>query len=194
MGDDRWREEQEWPLRRASVERWYLHGSGVLATTTPGTADGCSTIAHDPADPVPTIAGATFLPAQEMATRSGLRDRRSVQSRDDVLVFESAPLRTRRELTGELAAEVWVALDRAGGDVVVTLSQVLPDGSSPHIADGVTRVAAGEPAVDGEGRRPCTSTSRPPASHSRRDSGCVSSWPPRASRASTSIRGAAPGI
>ncbi len=72
-----------------------------------------------------------------------------MQARADVLVFESAPLTMPVELTGPLAAELHVALDRAGGDLCVALSELLPDGRALHLADGIARVRAGEPGADG---------------------------------------------
>ncbi|MDW5593894.1 CocE/NonD family hydrolase [Conexibacter stalactiti] len=123
----------------------------AAAAASPSASAGAapSVLLHDPADPVPAIAGATFLPGQDVTLRSGPRDRRPVQARADVLVFESAPLTEEAELTGELAAEIWVALDRRGGDVVVALSELLPDGRALHLADGVARLAAGAPGADG---------------------------------------------
>jgi uncharacterized protein len=153
MGADRWRDAAAWPPPEARAEAWELRGDGVLAGAgAAGAAEGCassSLLLHDPADPVPAIAGATFLPGQDVTLRSGPRDRRPAQARDDVLVFQSAPLAAAAELTGELAAEIWVALDRRGGDVVVALSELLPDGRALHLADGVARVPAGAPGADG---------------------------------------------
>ncbi|HST40635.1 MAG TPA: CocE/NonD family hydrolase [Conexibacter sp.] len=149
MGADRWRDLDAWPPPGIVASASHLHADGSLSPRTPAAEVAPSLIAHDPADPVPALAGATFLPGQDVTLRSGPRDRRPVQARADVLVFESAPLEADAELTGELAAEVWVALDRRGGDVVVALSELLPDGRALHLADGVARLAPGAPGADG---------------------------------------------
>jgi len=143
MGADRWRDEDEWPLRRARTVAWHLRPDGALDPAPPPSEARPSAIAHDPADPVPTVAGATILPDGKAMLRSGARDRRAVQARADVLVFESAPLEEPLEITGPLAAEIWIVPDRAGADVVVALSEVMADGRAMHVADGVVRLPAG---------------------------------------------------
>lgn len=143
MGANRWRDEDTWPLRRARAIAWHLHPDGALDPAPPPARAEASPLAHDPADPVPTVAGATLLPGGEATLRAGARDRRGVQARADVLLFESAPLADPLELTGPLAAEVWLVPDPAGADVVVALSEVLSDGRALHVADGVSRLPAG---------------------------------------------------
>ncbi len=138
FGRDAWREAADWPPPEMRMEEWLLPHE-----------EEPSVLHHDPADPVPTLAGATFLPGQDVTLRSGPRDRRANQARADVLVFDDEPLTAPTELTGPLAAELHVALDAAGGDLHVALSELLPDGRALHLADGITRVRAGEPGADG---------------------------------------------
>lgn len=143
MGANRWRDEDEWPLRRARTVAWHLQPGGALDVAPPPTEAQPSPIAHDPGDPVPTVAGATLLPDTEVGSRYGVRDRRAVQARADVLVFESPSLAEPLEITGPLAAQVWLVPDAAGADVVVALSELMPDGRVLHIADGIRRLPAG---------------------------------------------------
>jgi len=51
-----WRDEQAWPLARAELQRWYLHGGGALqrAKAAPGAAP--SQYDFDPRFPVPSIS------------------------------------------------------------------------------------------------------------------------------------------
>jgi putative CocE/NonD family hydrolase len=53
----RWRAEQEWPLARLKLTPYYLHASGRLASEPPDVAEPPARFVHDPAHPVPTIAG-----------------------------------------------------------------------------------------------------------------------------------------
>ena len=41
MGDNRWRQEREWPLARTSWTNYYLHAGGVLGTAAPGQEGVC---------------------------------------------------------------------------------------------------------------------------------------------------------
>ena len=56
MGENAWRDEQEWPLARTRYTPWYLQQAGGLSPDGPA----CSApdeFRHDPADPVPTVGG-----------------------------------------------------------------------------------------------------------------------------------------
>ncbi|MDW5595532.1 CocE/NonD family hydrolase [Conexibacter stalactiti] len=140
LGVDRWREEQAWPPARMREQRWFLDG-GALGPVPPPDGAGRSAFVHDPADPVPTIAGATMQPGDELCLVSGPRDRRAVQARADVLTFTSAPLERATELTGPLRARLWVASEAPDFDVVATLSWVEPDGRALHLSDGIVRAS-----------------------------------------------------
>jgi putative CocE/NonD family hydrolase len=72
MGDNVWRDEEDWPLPRTQWTRWYLHADGTLSPEEPaggaGDADGIagravSHFRYDPADPAPTTGGQVLLPA-----------------------------------------------------------------------------------------------------------------------------------
>jgi putative CocE/NonD family hydrolase len=53
----RWREEQEWPLARAVITPFYLHGDGALSTEEPAAGAAPRAFTFDPAHPVPTLGG-----------------------------------------------------------------------------------------------------------------------------------------
>src|SRR6266540_4807639 len=91
MGENRWRDEDDWPLARARETRWYLREGGRLTRDGPGE-EMPEEYVYDPHDPAPTIGGPTSLPARMFGTNSGPRDQRSVEARADVLVYTSAPL------------------------------------------------------------------------------------------------------
>src|SRR6202453_1419223 len=65
MGKNEWRDEDEWPLKRAKETRYFLHsvrnansisGDGGLSTTKPG-AEWADSFVYDPSNPVPTVGG-----------------------------------------------------------------------------------------------------------------------------------------
>lgn len=152
-----WREEQTWPPLRMREQRWFLDG-GALSPSPPPAGAAPSAYVHDPADPVPTVAGATMQPGDELSLVAGPRDRRAVQARADVAVFTSAPLERPTELTGPLKAVLWLAAPAPDFDVVATVSWVEPGGRALHLSDGILRMSfrAGPQGA----RRRCAPTSR----------------------------------
>jgi putative CocE/NonD family hydrolase len=139
MGENRWRDEQEWPLRRARPTDFFLHattganglgGDGSLERTTPGRVQP-DTFTYDPAKPVPTgLFGAySRMPV----------DRREIQQRQDVLVYTSAPLTEPLEVTGPVRAVLWIASSATDTDFTAAISDVHPDGTARALTDGILR-------------------------------------------------------
>ncbi|GAA4539266.1 CocE/NonD family hydrolase [Pseudonocardia xishanensis] len=131
MGENRWRDEAEWPLARTRTTRMYLHDNGSLAAETPGdeTAD---VYVYDPDDPVPT-AGGRYV-------GGGVRDQRANQARADVLVYTAPPVDDVLEITGPLSLRLFVATDAPDTDFVAVVSDVHPDGFVHNLAEGLVRM------------------------------------------------------
>jgi putative CocE/NonD family hydrolase len=147
MGDNRWRDEQEWPLTRAVWTELYLHsggeantraGDGVLSFTAPGD-EPADAYRYDPRDPVPTVGGPTVLPGAGVGANAGPKDQAGVEARADVLVYSSAPLETEIEVTGPLTATLFAATSAPDTDWMVKLVDVHPDGRAYSLADGAVR-------------------------------------------------------
>jgi putative CocE/NonD family hydrolase len=139
MGENKWRDEQEWPLARAKPTAYYLRsggnantleGDGVLSTSEPAAekADG---YVYDPWDPVPTgaIGGYSRIPS----------DQRAVEQRRDVLVYTSEPLAADLEVTGPVALRLWVSSSAPDTDFTGKLVDVFPDGTARALTDGILR-------------------------------------------------------
>jgi putative CocE/NonD family hydrolase len=140
MGDNTWRDEQEWPLARARNTVFYLHsggkaatleGDGSLSTIAPANEPNDSYV-YDPWDPVPTgaIGGYSRIPS----------DQRERQKRRDVLVYTSASLDADLEVTGPLTVTLWIASSAPDTDFTAQLSDVFPDGTARALTDGILRV------------------------------------------------------
>jgi putative CocE/NonD family hydrolase len=138
MGENRWRDEDGWPLARAGESPWYLRAGGVLSPAPPGEEEPDEYV-YDPADPAPTVGGPTSLPAPMLKTNSGPLDQRRVESRPDVLVYTSDPLERPLEVTGLLTMALYAATSARDTDFVVKLTDVDPDGASTILAEGVLR-------------------------------------------------------
>lgn len=138
MGENRWRDEDDWPLARATEEAWHLRGGGGLTREAPGDEPPDEYV-YDPNDPAPTIGGPTSLPARLMKPNSGPLDQRRLADRPDVLVFVSEPFEEPVEVTGPIALVLHAATDAPDTDFVAKLVDVRPDGTSIILAEGVLR-------------------------------------------------------
>jgi len=143
MGENRWRDEQEWPLTRTRYTKYYLQsagkantssGDGQLVTKAPG-AGGTDTYIYDPANPVPTKGG-NLLP---VSLGAGPAEQGEVAKRDDVLVFSTAPLTQDTEVTGNITMTLYAASSAPDTDFTAKLIDVHPDGKAYNLADGIIR-------------------------------------------------------
>ena len=162
MGENRWRDESDWPLPRTHYVRWYLHssletggpantrrGAGGLSTAPPGD-EPPDAYTYDPSDPVPTQGGSTLIIPQ------GVADQREVEARQDVLVYTSEPLERDLELTGPISVTLYAASSAVDTDFTAKLVDVRPDGYAHNLQDGIVRArfrtSAAEPSLIQPGR------------------------------------------
>lgn len=126
MGENRWREADDWPIPGTKFTRFYFHskgsaqlsgGGGALSTAAPGK-EPVDRYTYDPADARP-------IPVQ---TLTGPVDMAASQMRDDVLVYTSEPLKTPVEVTGSLAATIYISTTAPSTDLMVRLFDVYPNG------------------------------------------------------------------
>jgi hypothetical protein len=146
MGANDWIDLPDWPVPGVVNERWTLHsgggahtagGDGRLAPDEPGAFEPPDTFVYDPADPVPTIGGSTFLPGLAVGLRTGAHDQREIETRSDVLVHTSEPLPSPLDVIGVVTAELSFATDAPLTDVTAKLVDVHPDGRAIIICDGI---------------------------------------------------------
>jgi putative CocE/NonD family hydrolase len=135
-----WREVSGWPPAGPREQRWYLGPYGRLTAGVPAaTGAPPARFRYDPADPTPSVGGATMTPS------AGVRDNRALEARADVLVFTSEPLAGPVEILGEVAAELSVARDNPHADLFVRLCDVDEKGRSRNVCDGIVRLTATDP-------------------------------------------------
>lgn len=144
MGENRWRDERDWPLARARPTPFYLHGprgadAGRGLSPEPPGDEEPEGYAYDPSDPAPTVGGSTSLPALLFGTNSGPQDQRRVEARPDVLVYTSEPLSEPLEVTGPLSVVLFAATSAPDTDFVAKLTDVDPEGVSRILAEGILR-------------------------------------------------------
>jgi putative CocE/NonD family hydrolase len=139
QGVNKWRGESDWPISRARPDRWYLHAGGELSRDPPHETPPAEYM-YDPSDPVPTTSGQAAPLGADGAFAAGPRDRRKLHRRPDVLLYVSDVLPQDYEVTGMVRATLHVATSALDTDFTVTLIDVLPDGRSLGLTDGILRL------------------------------------------------------
>jgi uncharacterized protein len=134
MGENRWREFDEWPPP-ATGTAWFLQPDGRLDTTEP-PASTPDEYTYDPDEPAPTLGGAIM---SDPAHPAGVFDQRPVEARSDVLTYTSEPLAEDLEVIGRITVHLWAETTAVDTDFVVRLCDVHPDGRSLNLVDGVVR-------------------------------------------------------
>ena len=130
-----WQDADRWPPEGVVDELLYLQPGNSLNVEPPDTGGGGDTFAYDPANPAPTLGGTSVVPALP----AGPYDQRSLESRDDVVVYTTVVLDEPVEVTGNLYARIWITTDVPDTDIVVRLTDVYPDGRSMLVAGGILR-------------------------------------------------------
>jgi putative CocE/NonD family hydrolase len=145
MGENVWREEDDWPLARATTARYYLHsggsansllGDGILTTEAP-QAETPDHFVYNPLEPVPTHGGGLCCDNDRLA--SGAFDQRPAEARGDVLVFATAPFQQDFEVTGPVSLELYAGSSAVDTDFTAKLVDVWPNGFAQNLSDGILR-------------------------------------------------------
>ncbi|GAA1810135.1 CocE/NonD family hydrolase [Planosporangium flavigriseum] len=154
MGENRWREYQEWPppardrllYLRSDGRAGSVNGTGALSPEQPPAGEPADVWASDANLPVMSLGGRSASSAA--LTPMGPADQQPEEIRNDLLVYTSAALDRPLVVIGVPTATVFAACDGPGCDVVVRLVDVHPDGTAINVSDGNVRIAwDGEPSV-----------------------------------------------
>ncbi len=135
MGENAWRDEQEFPLARTRYTNYYLQKGG-LSTDAPGTGDA-EDYEYDPAHPVPTIGGRLCCGNNNLPP--GPADERPNEGRSDVLVFSTPPLAHDVETTGWIKMTLFASSSAVDTDFTALLADVEPSGYARFLTDGIVR-------------------------------------------------------
>jgi len=142
MGANVWRDEQEFPLARAAATPFYLRKDGQLSRAAPAAGEPSDCFVYDPANPVPTLGGATLLTPE---FPPGPLDQREIEARPDVLTFTTEVLREDTEVTGPVEVKLWACTTAPATDFVARLVDVFPDGHAYNLTDGIIRAERLQP-------------------------------------------------
>jgi putative CocE/NonD family hydrolase len=140
LGVNEWREYSDWPPPGVQTRHFYL-APGAAGDIHAGLLSASRTrirtfthFRYDPMDPVPTTGGPTFM------VPAGQKDQSVVESRPDVALFTTAPLKHDTEVAGEIRARLFVRSSEPDTDFTAKLVAVPPDGHPVNIADGIRRL------------------------------------------------------
>jgi len=146
MGENKWRNEKEWPLARTIYQNYYLHsngrantlnGDGVLSTQEPAN-EPTDHFLYDPKNPVPTKGGAVLGPIGS-PTFAGPFDHSDIEKREDILVYTTEVLEQDMEVTGPVKVKLYASTSAKDTDFTAKLLDVWPDGRAFILADGIKR-------------------------------------------------------
>jgi putative CocE/NonD family hydrolase len=135
MGENKWREEQEFPLARTQYTNYYLR-KGALSTEVPDAKDP-EVYTYDPANPVPTIGGRLCCGNNQLPP--GPADESPNDRRADILTYSTPPLANDVEVTGWVKARLFAASSAVDTDFTALLVDVEPSGYARFLTDGIVR-------------------------------------------------------
>jgi uncharacterized protein len=125
MGKNVWRDEDAWPIARATTRTYYLRSESNSARfarlnqAAPDRPGSCNEFVSDPSHPLTDPYDAY-----------GAHDYRSLAGRKDVLVYDTDALLSDTEVTGPIHAEIYVSADVPDIDLWVRLLDIAPDGTA----------------------------------------------------------------
>ncbi len=145
MGLNQWREEDDWPLARAKATKYFLHSNGAAnstrgdgsLSTSAAASEPADEFTYDPSKPVPTLGGPLCCDASSLAP--GPRDQRTLEERNDVLIYSTPPLDRDIEVTGPIRLELFASSSAVDTDFTAKLVDVYPDGSAFNLTEGIVR-------------------------------------------------------
>ncbi|TFG20459.1 MAG: CocE/NonD family hydrolase [Promethearchaeota archaeon] len=131
-----WSQSDSWPIP-INVTSLFLAStgdphSGSLSDISVDSAP--SEILYDPGNPTDTIGGNNLVLA------AGTYDQTSLESREDVLLFETSDLLEPVTVVGKTNITFYFSSNCTDTDITVKLTDVYPDGRSMLICDSILRL------------------------------------------------------
>jgi putative CocE/NonD family hydrolase len=141
LGENKWRDEQEWPPKRARATPFYFRSQGHANTSAGDGSLSMIAPAKEPSDHYTyTPTDPTTVVMQSASGNDALTaDQRKAESRPDMLVFTSSAADTSLEVSGRVQVKLWAASSAPDTDWVVRLVDVHPDGYAQRLMDEIVR-------------------------------------------------------
>lgn len=144
MGENSWKTSEVWPPTGFEKVKLFLSsksganslsGDGLLSRNSKDSGGKVSfdQFVYDPENPVPSLGGNLW------GASAGAFDNRSIEKRDDVLVFSTKPFEVDTEVSGQIRIRLHVSSDAKDTDFSVKLLDVLPDGTAYNLDETIQR-------------------------------------------------------
>jgi uncharacterized protein len=146
MGVNQWRSYASWPPQEVRPITYYLdsdghsnslNGDGRLTLEKP-LKPGKDSFLYDPAHPVPSLGGSICCFSESF--QGGAFDQTNLESRDDVLVYSTPPLKEKIEITGSVLVSLYLSSDAKDTDLTIKLLDVDPEGKAYNLDESIQRV------------------------------------------------------
>ncbi len=137
IGENIWRESQQWATSAIPTKKLYLTENMTLQPEIPTSNSAFSSFVYDPCNPSPTIGGPTL---RNDLLQGPYDQAPLVESRSDVLVFSTPVLSQNVRLIGNSKVHLFVSSNRFDTDFTARLTDVYPDERSMILADGIKRM------------------------------------------------------
>ena len=141
MGDVKWKYSESWPLPETKFTKYYLdskkgansiNGDGKLTLIKP--LSGVDKFDYDPMNPIETRSGVVINPNDSLR-----QSQEDVEKRIDNLIYSTGVLEEDVEITGPVTGHIWASSSAIDTDFTAKLVNVLPDGSTYNLVEGIIR-------------------------------------------------------
>lgn len=147
MGANKWRQSEEWPFKGTKFTKFYFHSGGQANSLNgdgglsrrPQEGEPYDIYVNDPFYPVPSMGGRSCCLAS--LAPMGPMDQRPVETRNDVLVFDTARLAQDVAVIGPIDVTLFASSSADDTDFTVKLVDVYPDGRAFNIVDSIQRAS-----------------------------------------------------
>jgi putative CocE/NonD family hydrolase len=143
MGQNNWRDFDQWPPDGTQAMDFYLassgdanssNGKGRLSTEASRADEPLDSFYYDPLKPVPTRGGAGMLP-----WKAGPAEQNEIEQRSDVLIYSTEPFNKSLIFIGSVSVKLFAATSAVDTDFTAKLVDVYPNGKALIVNDGILR-------------------------------------------------------
>ncbi|HEX3660883.1 MAG TPA: CocE/NonD family hydrolase [Acidobacteriaceae bacterium] len=146
MGANRWETANTWPPEGSTTRTFYLGGGGKanslygdgLLTSAPATKTASDHFTYDPMNPVPSYGGNVCCEGNALIP--GSMDQQKMETRNDILVYTSAPFTEGTEVSGPVNVTLYVSSDAKDTDFTVKLIDVDEHGTAYNLDENIQRM------------------------------------------------------
>ncbi len=137
MGQNTWNSTASWPPAGVTPVTLYFHSDSTIDAVIPSATSGSLSYNYDPNDPSPTVGGPTL---RQDLDQGPYDQTDSVENRNDILKFTTAPLAQDVTVSGNIVVHLEVSSDKFDTDFCIRLCDVYTTGESMLVNDGTYRM------------------------------------------------------